>query len=790
MLISQLKIAFRNLTRNRIYTIINILGLAVGIAAMVWAFQNYRIATTWDNFHEKRNEIYRGLIVKEGVADLQGVFPIPAATLALNEFEGVDDMVRLMYRNITLRAAGRQPFNDEVLFTDPSFTGMFTFRTHNGTQRLDEPGQAIISKSAAIKYFGQEEPVGQTLILYSGSDHEVAVEVTGVLEEQPSNSTIHYEIITRLDNYFFEDGSPLHLDDWKVFAHAVFFSIPDPGKVSKIENAFDKYLEAQHKARRDWPVEHFILKQLPESARLSLIDNNALRSCPEDSAILGPLMLAILLLLGSCLNFANTTIAESGRRLREIGVRKVLGSSNTAVRTYFLLESGLIVFVALLLSVVFNQWWFPTYSRMFFFVDLQADYFHDLPLLGFMVFLWVFVTIFAGFYPALYLSRFNATSIFKGTVKYGGTNLFSRILLGLQVSIALITVIAGMAFTVNAHFQRDYDYGYEKNNVVVLPIYDSHNTDVVRNSILHLEAVASVTAMQDHIGYSYRQKTVEAEGRKLESNYLAVGPDYLECMQIDLLEGRNFYRDSWADVNHSAIITRNFVMAQGWSIESCLNKNIRIDSLNFKVIGVVSDFHQSTLFNEMEPTMIVQADSDDLQQLAIRAEPGMVTVLFNGLKDKWEELFPFKPFRGFYQNEIGVESYQVTVNIASIFLWFSLVSLLLSTAGLYGLLSLTLLKKMRELAIRKVVGAGKFQLTRVISRGYIWIILIAVLLGAMAGYQLTKLLLDLIFKINIGVPFGVLAFSSVGVVMISAATAFMKLRAALRMQPAEVLKGD
>lgn len=789
MLKNQLKIAFRNLVRNRVHTGINILGLGIGIAAIVWAFQNYRFATSWDNFHHHREALYRGLIIKEGVPDLQGVFPSPAGPILVNEFEGVSEMARLMYRQATLRSESGMPLTGEVLFTDAAFTDMFTFPARQGEPKLSEPSLVVLSKSAAMKYFGTDDPVGKTLNLYTGTDYEVSLRVTAVLEDPPSNSTIRFEVITNLENYRFEDGTGLESDDWKTFAHAIFFRIPDPTDLNLLEKGLNSYREVQHKARADWKVDHFVLKKMPDHARLSLIDNNALRSCPEDSAILGPLILAILLLLAACLNFANTTIAGSSQRLREIGVRKVLGSSKTSLQRNFLVECSLIVFVAILVSVIFNQWWLPRYSEMFFFVDLKADYFHDGVLLAFLAFLWIFVTFFAGVYPAFYLSRFSAGKIFKGTVQYGGTNLFSRLLLGLQVSISLITVISGIAFTANARFQRDYDYGYDKNNVIVLPVNRPIVSEAL-HSFQNQEGVVSIAGAYDHIGYSFRQKTTDVEGRKFESNFLAVGEDYLDCMQIKLLSGRNFYRDSRADAGNSTLVTRNFALAQGWTPDQGLNKQIRIDTTNYTIIGVVENFHQSTLFNEVEPAMFVLAEKSEIQQLVIRAAPGIVTELFVVLKDKWQQLFPYQPFAGFYQNEIEVESYQITMNIASIFLWFSLVSLLLSSAGLYGLLSLTFLKKMRELAIRKVVGARFEQLAVVLGKGYFWIILGAIFVGLLCGYMFTVILLDLIFRINIGVPAEVMVISTVTVILITLITGFFKLKFALDMQPAEVLKGD
>ncbi len=219
-------------------------------------------------------------------------------------------------------------------------------------------------------------------------------------------------------------------------------------------------------ANKDVKLTSFIMEPLSQVANHSReMENNALYPRPEDSAAYGPLILAILILLSACLNFANTSVAQSNRRLKEIGVRKVMGSSYRQIMFQQLLECACIVLLAIGLSVVINNFWLPAFNAMFTFVDVTAHYFTDYTLLAFLAIILVGVTLLAGAYPAFYISRFNATKIFRGSVKFGGSNLFSRVLLGLQIVISFITVIAGVAFSRNSEFQRTYDFGYDKENI-------------------------------------------------------------------------------------------------------------------------------------------------------------------------------------------------------------------------------------------------------------------------------------------------------------------------------------
>ena len=251
---------------------------------------------------------------------------------------------------------------------------------------------------------------------------------------------------------------------------------------------------------------------------------NSLWDRPEDSAAYGPFVLAILIFLSACLNFSNTTVSHANRRLKEMGMRKVMGSSHRQLIMQLLLECCFIVILAALVSVVLNIFWLPTFNQMFDGVKVVADYFNDLTLLLFIIAAVLLTTLLAGFYPAFYISRFNPTSIFRGTVKFGGTNLFSRIMLGLQLSIAIITVIAGIGFARNSEFQKNYDYGYNIENTVGVIIADTTAFPALRNEMAAVPQVTALAGTRSHIGYGFRNVIAESEEKKSETNFMEVGP--------------------------------------------------------------------------------------------------------------------------------------------------------------------------------------------------------------------------------------------------------------------------
>ncbi|HMQ48707.1 MAG TPA: ABC transporter permease [Saprospiraceae bacterium] len=790
MLQNYIKIALRNLLKYRGYTLINVLGLGIGMAATVWAFQNYRFCYSFDNFHDQSDRVFRGIITKEGNEALMGVFPLPIALQAKEDFPNIEATVRYQHYGVDIKPESGEPFAEQVHFTDAAFFDCFHFPLLEGSNDLSNRNAILLTEKLAKKYFGDAESLGKTLAIYAGSPFQKNLTVTGVLQDVPMNSTLRFDLLTHFDNFRLSNGEQLDGNDWTWLADAVFFKLKNADDAASLANHFDQYLGMQHAAREDFKVSDFKLIALDEAAKMQRIGANNLFERPEDSAVYGPLVLALLILLASCLNFTNTTVARSGGRLKEMGIRKVMGSTRAQLSIQMLLEATAIVILAFVLSVIINWWWLPTFDSMFLYTDTQADYLHDHLLLAFVVGAIAGTTLLAGAYPAFYISRFNPAHIFKGSVKFGGSNLFSRILLGLQVVISLITVIAGVGFSQNAAFQRHYDYGYSHENILIIPANDSSTLKVMEGALQQMPSLDQVAGSNSLIGFSYRWRTIASQGVKKEVNFYEVGAAYPNIMDMTIKAGRGFDPNLQTDYESALLVNEKMAEHFGWSIEAALGQTIQVDSLNYTVVGVLKDFHSNNLFNPIEPAALCMARPQNYHNLVVKAQTGQLSAAFAEIKSTWEKLFPLTPFRGFYQNEVTGEALRVTSSIAKIFFWFAIVTVLLTATGLFALVSLTVVKRMREIAIRKVLGATPADILGLVNKGYVWIFSIAVLLGCYGGYTLTKLLMDMIFQINAGIHPGVLLLSSLVVVFIALMTAGIKVASALRSNPAEVLKGD
>ena len=791
MFTNYFKIIYRNLRRYKSYTFINMIGMAIGIASMVWGYQMYRYAFSFDNFQPHPDQVYRALTYKKDGEGLKGVFPMAAVLPARQQFPAIKAATRYTGRAVTIRQDTSETFSEQVHFVDPDFVHLFHFPLLQGNSELNDPNTVLLTQKTAEKYFGSQDPIGKTLTFYAGETYARILTVRGVLENPPMNSTLQFGVLTSFDNLLNSNGRPMGPEDWSVFADAAFFYIPDPSAVPAVVKGMTAWQPVQNKAREDWKVRGTRFVTIRQAASWSnIIDSNYLNSRPDDAAAYASSVLAFLIFLSCCLNFSNTTVSHAGIRLKEIGMRKVMGSTYRQLMIRLLAECSLIVLAAILLSMLLNTWWLPVFNSMFPGVQVEANYLHDRNLLLFLFAIWLGSTLLAGFYPAFYLSRFNPTSIFRGTVKFGGSNLFSRLMLGLQLSVAIITVTAAIAFTRNSAFQRDFDYGYniESNMALILP--DSTSYIAMKNKLATMQGITGLAGSRNHLVFDYKQLAAESEGFKKEVDFLEVGRDYPYVMGLKLTAGRGFDKGMDADYDNALLITEKTAALYGWSASTALGKRMRIDSAQLTVTGVLKDFHAATLFEPTPPIAMRLGRESRFHYLVISARPKDLAAVHEKVRSAWKSLFPLKPFNAFYQNQVKEQAYEINASTATIFGWFGIVSILLTATGLFALISLTTMKKMKEIALRKVVGASPRHILVLINKSYILILAVSALLGSLAGLALTRTLINMIFKINSGVGLDSLLWAVIVLFLIAAVTSGIKVWEAVRANPVKLLRAE
>jgi putative ABC transport system permease protein len=785
------RVMLRNFRRSGLYAFINILSLGIGIAAMIWGIQVYRFQTSYDQFHRNRDHIYRVLITVAGGDGLKGTCPAPVGEAAARDFPGVQAAVRWEGKPLNIQIGGKQPFSAWANFTDPAFFDLFTFPLIRGQVRLTDPSTALVTETAAKKYFGAADPLGKTLMLYSDQSYKKPLTVTGILKDPPTNSSFQFETLTSTDNFLGGDGSPLSKQDWSRISDAMFVKLADPSQAAQLDKAFGRYVPLEQAARQDIKVTSFHLVSLPQTAAWSgVIGVNAMLERPGDAGVYGPLILAILILLSACLNFANTTVAQSRRRLKEIGIRKVMGSTRRQIMWQQLVECVLIVLPAIGLAMLLDMIWLPAYNAMLIHLDIRANYGNDRMLQLVLLVLFVVAVGLAGAYPAFYISRFNPTSIFRGTVRFGGRNLFSRFLLSLQIVITFITLITSVAFARNAAFQRDYDYGYQKENVMGIWLPQGQDGKVLRDEVSRAPGVQQLAGVRDQIGFSYHTWPLKAENKNVECTYLEVAPRYIGLMGLKLVAGR-VPSSVPAGGQQYTLINEKMAFAFGWKPQEAVGKLIHKDEHTpCLVVGVLKDFTQNSFQDPIQPVFMCLITPEQASQWVIRARPGRLAEVDDQIKAIWARLYPSTPLNSYYQDEVGSMFMRLNGIITRIFGGFACIAVFMAATGMFALVSLTVLKRLREIAIRKVVGARGRHIFWLVGAGYGRIFLISSLIGCSLGFLLARQLMNMVFQINAGVRVDSLLISFIGVLVLSGGIIFSRVAYLSRVRPTDVLKAE
>ena len=799
------RILFRNLRKTWLYSFINILSLGIGIATMIWGIQAYRFYTSFDQFHQNKQQIFRVLITVAGGDGIKGPCPAGVGPAALRDYPVVQETVRWESSSLAILAPGKEPFAAHAHFTNPSFFDCFTFPLVRGEAKLADPSTVLITETGAKKFFGAADPLGKTLLLYSDQRYKKPLTVTGILKDPPANSSFQFETLTATENFLSGDGSPVRKDDWAHLSDALFLRLADPRQATQLARAFSRYVPLEQSARQDLKVTSFALQSLSQTAAESaVIDKNAMLERPGDAAIYAPLILGILILLSACLNFANTTVAQSHRRLKEIGVRKVMGSSFRQIIIQQLLECSLIVFPAIGLAMALNRFWLPAYNGMLApFLDLRASYLQDHTLQLVLVILFFMVTLFAGGYPAFYISRFNATSIFRGAVRFGGRNLFSRFLLGVQIVIIFITLITSIAFARNAAFQRDYDYGYRRDDIMGIWMAPGKDGKVLRDELSRIPQIQQLAGVRDQIGFSYHSWPLEAEGKKKECAYLEVAPGYTDLMGLRLIAGRlpaalpsappafTTLPPGKEGSQQYMLINEKLAFAMGWKPMEAIGRIIRKDEkTTCLVVGVLKDFTQNSFNDPIQPLAMCLINPEQASQWVIRARPGHLAEVNDQVKAIWARLYPATPLNSYFQDEVSVRTMRLNSIITRVFSGFALIAIFMAATGMFALVSLTILKRLREIAIRKIVGARGRHIFTLVGAGYARIFLISSLIGCTIGFLLARQLMNMIFRINAGVRMDSLIISFLGIFILSGTIITARVRYLSRARTAEVLKTE
>jgi putative ABC transport system permease protein len=757
MLKNYFKLALRNLIKHKLYSLINILGLAVGIACCIMILLYVQEELSYDKFHENADRIGRiftmefnnGAWKKDaGTPDLLG----PALA---KEYPEISDCVRFFHPSWIDKWAvsvnGRCFYEKELYFADGSIFKVFTFPLIKGDPEtaLKEPNSAVLSEEAAERYFGREDPVGKILTI----DGRVEAKITGIARKVPPNSHFRFDLMVS----FGSNPEKWALNNWRTknfYTYLLFSKTADMNGFGNKLAAFVK------KTFGDVKDEKLAIQPLTEIHLHSKDFNYEMADNNSDAVYIYVFSaVAVFVLLIGCINFINLTTARSAVRAREVGLRKVIGANRTKLITQFLGESlafsFLAVIVAFSLMEVFLPWVNHLTGKNLSLLQRQVV----LPLAG----LAVLVGLLAGSYPAFFLSAFRPVKVLKGSLSAGTKGaLFRKVLVVAQFSISIILMVGTLIISNQLHFCLKKNLGFVKENIVVLPIYDRQamfRSQSFKNELKTDTQIVSIAGSEAVPGGNVGMRGTYPEGNSWgPRNSLFVGYDFFKTYGIEIKEGRDFSPEFPSDADDAYIINEAAARDFGW--DSSLGKKLiwRGDQNGQgNVIGVVRDFHYRSLHQKIEP-LIIQLQPDMCSYLSIRMKTDDIMKTMSLIRKKWEEVNPSSPFEYFFFDQNYDRLYRSEKRTATLFSYFGFLALFISSLGLLGLISYAAEQRAKEIAVRKVLGASLSKIMRIISQEFVFLVLIAnAIAWPVAYYVMTRWLQSFAYRISMGIGTFVLA---------------------------------
>jgi len=783
-------ITWRSMMKNKFFLFINIVGLAVAIACAIVAFFNWEFDATFDSHHARAEKIYRVSSIREfeNSATLYGYAPVPLANVIRQNIQEVEKAVRLSWSYSNFKVEDNL-FPADLAYADSGFFDVFTFEMLAGNPAdLKDKSRVFLSDEMALKLFGTADAVGKPLTQVIGSELKEYI-VGGIFRKQPSNSSFNEGAYTNYENYF-DEAKDIDENDWKNRT-TLFLFINDPSRLQAIEKQILPYKENNNKVREDFQIREFKLDPfvgMPHRDEKNDTGSHTRRANPS-AAVVSPIIMAVLVLLIACFNMTNTAIAISSRRLKEIGLRKVMGSMRSQLIVQFLGETAFVCAIALVLGLFLGEVLLAGWNALWENMKLTSHYLDNPGFSWFMIGILVFTALIAGGYPAFYISHFEPVSILKGKLKFGGTNYFTRVLLALQYAISLVAIIFAIAFYGNSLYQRDFDLGFDKEGVIVAYVNNQGEFETYRNAVLENKDVVSVAGSKHSIFSARINDPVKHEAKQLEVDIMEVGDDYLNTMGLTIIDGRDFRKDSESDRKESVIITKKFADSFGW--DKPLGKEIIwMDTVKLYVVGVVKDVYTMGLWREMEPMMMRYTTPDQYSHVIVSGPVSKLRDINSFMEQKWKEIFPNRLYNGWYMNEGMAEAITVNNNIVKMFAFMGVIALILSVTGLFTLVSLNIIKKMKEIGVRKVLGASITNITRIINTEFIIILFISSLLGSAASYYAVDALMGSIWDYYQSATALTFVLSIFLMFFLSGITIGYKVFAAASMNPVNTLRDE
>jgi len=806
-------VALRNISKNKIFTLINVLGLAIGLASAILIFLFIIKEKSFDRFNERANQIHR-LYIDGGIGDQSFRGAWTSMTMAptfTEEIPEIEKFVRFdVFNQQLIWFDGDKRIEDHFLFADSSIFDIFTLNFISGDPgtALVRPKSVVITSEKAREYFGDQDPLGLPLSVNRDSNYYI---VTGVIEPLPENSHFFADFIASMTTLEYSREETWFQNS--IFSYVLLTPGSDPDAVEeKMAEVMLSHIRGELEAilgvgPEEWKAggnRYGVYLQPLKDIHLQPDIEVGLEICfrPVNDGLYIRIfaLVAFFILLIASINFTNLSTARSATRAREIGLRKVVGSDRKLIISQFLVESVLLSLFALLLALIIVETTLPWFNRTME-LNLRMDSDRNVYLLPLFLILAIFVGLLSGIYPALFMSRFSPIEGFKGEFRRGRrTVLFRNIMVVVQFTVSVAIIVGTLIVANQLRYMLNKDLGYEKNQLLVLKrIYPLDNSiQAFCREIERIPGVAGATNSTTYLGFDNSTETYQIEGREASKNFLFatnyVDPEFMRAYEFKLSGEKGRFFDYMHPDDTTAILVNKAAIKE-YNIKDplgtvILEPTFEGDTNKLRIIGVVEDFHHSSLYEPIGPYMIRYKPEAYEWAGYITIRLGVagkgIPVTMSKIKKTWLAMTGEAPFQYFFLDEELDNYYKEERRTGRLSLLFSILATFIACLGLFGLTLHNTHRRTREIGIRKAMGASIIQVVLFVSREIVQLVCISVVLAWIVAYVFMQDWL-LNFPYNIGFEPWIYLSAAIAAILISiAAVSILAYRAAIA-NPADVL---
>jgi len=798
--------AYRNIVRNKFYSAINIAGLAIGIICAILILLYVQEELTFDKHHVKYERIYRleSDFTISGKNTLAALVPMPMAPTLKDEYPEIEEYVRFAgfgIEDILFTYQEKKFYEDNIYFADSSVFDVFTHEFVFGSpdRSLHEPNTMVITESFSRRYFGDANPVGEVLTSSNFGDFRV----TGVIKNVPANSHLTFECLLSMATIVeltgverFNDRSARSFWNISVFGYLLLKENTSmDGLIEKFPDFYEKYMASlgnQINASFDLMSQRLDQVHFHSSLEFDLPVGNY-------NYIIIFSLVGIFMLIIACVNYMNMSTARSTTRAKEVGLRKVIGAHRISLIRQFLSESVVLATIALVLSLIVTILILPYFNTLSGKEIFMADLFKPFTILS-VILITLFVGVVSGSYPSFYLSSFRPVIVLKGTLPREGKGLLRKILVIFQFILSVTLIIGTIVVSSQQRFIQNKDIGMNKENLLLIP---SRDTTFINNQLRpfkeeltknpNIKGVTSSILIPPRMASKVVFQVEKEEGLvEIALSFSIVDHDFLDVMEIELLEGRNFDVERTTDLTEAFIINETAAKNLGWGDEA-IGKRVRFGinpadgtaRNDGVVIGVVKDFHFSSIHNTIEPFVFIVSENPSLN-FYVRVDEAKTAEAIEFITQKRTEMGNTLPFNYFFFTEKLDEMYASEKKLSRLFTVFALLTIFISCLGLLGLTSFITQQRTREIGIRKVMGATSGNITWMLNKDFLILVIIAnVIAWPFAYLAMVRWLQDFAYRIDFSIspfvlytviPFILSTLISIAIAMIT--VSLLSIRAA------------